>query len=131
VDLFAQSDALLKDNAEHQLWYGTALMQNGNLDAAREHLDAALALTKSDAKTQPLAQRVSAEAQKAIKSLKSLAKAQEKAGTKPAPEATQGEQPEGGKKTAEPGKPTATSTAPIIEEPQGGEPTPIIVPGPR
>lgn len=132
LEQFGKADPSQKGRCEHELWYGQALLQNGELEAARERLQAAYDLSKAEAKTSPVASRVNAGARKAMKTLSGVAKGP----AKPAPETVTTAEPEAEKKAETPVKPAATETsakrtAPVIEEPEGGEPTPIQVPGPR
>ena len=109
---FILADPVLMDNAEHKLWYGTALIQKGKLDEAKEQLAIAKTLSAAFTAQSKVAARVSGSADKAIEDVTSLMAAR---APKPIEAPLQGD-------------PTAKKIAPVIEEENGTGSQKIEVP---
>jgi tetratricopeptide (TPR) repeat protein len=131
IELFTKSDVLMSESAEYNLWYGQALLNAGVSEGALEHLRSAISMTQGKVRTSPLAARINADAGKSLRYAEALAKGQPREvkpiEKTPAPETTKIEDP----KKVEPTKTSTKKVAPVIEEPDGQQPTPAKVPQPE
>ncbi|MFH0938641.1 MAG: tetratricopeptide repeat protein [Planctomycetota bacterium] len=119
LEAFKSADALMKDNPEHNLWYGVALFKNGDLTIAQERLQMALT-------TQPApSKRIQVAAQKTMKNLTRVAKSRTKSEVGQSEIAKKEEQ-----KSEKQEATTAKNLPPVIEE-EESVPVPIEVPGSR
>ena len=69
LEAFAKSDALMKDNADQQFWYGMALLQKNDVEAAKLHLKSAVDLSRNGSAQNATSDRLS---QKAIEQIEKL-----------------------------------------------------------
>jgi tetratricopeptide (TPR) repeat protein len=120
---FQNANAVLKDDPEHNLWYGYALQRKGDFSQALDQFNAAMANGRSSGS--PLGMQVAADAAKASKSVAKLAKSSGKGNVEVVKDNRRNEQPreEANRKPA----------PPVIEENGNNkdEAVPAQVPGPR